>query len=425
MADMKWNEINANFNDVNSGVSNAITGYSNVGDIFGKLRQSILDEEQRAWERSHKEKEFAENQYQFDANQEQDWWKHEDKMGLDWANYDENIRQFNENLKQKDRHHADNVAIQRQSLAQQGAELAIRKMEAQYRHNSLKAKDAQDQALAEIIKQETQLAVGQSEQIRKENIEPLERRQRLIKLQLDNPVLLTPDQKTALEKEFEANNKQISQWKTAGLNARSYNALDGNIRRRAAAELGLTNVKTPFTEGAKEERERAMLTTYGIAPNGKPVNTGTHGKQGNTTNTGTGNSSGTVKGLTAVRTLLSNMKLKPEEEAQLLKATNAMHKRYPNISPEKALEAAIIWAGPTRNERMWGDRNILPALSDSDISALELGTPMSPEAQNRLNLVNLAIGNNGGMPDLRTIPLNTRVTSFPQFDPRIMYQKKN
>lgn len=417
---MKWNEINANFNDVNSGVSNSISGYSNVGDIFGKLRQSILDEEQRAWDRAYKEKEFAEKQYQFDASQDQDWWKHEDKMDLDWASFGENQYQFDKNYEQKDRHHADDISLRKQSLAQQGAELALRKMEAKYRLDSLKAKDAQEQALAEIIKQETQLAIGQSDQIRKEKIEPLEHRQQTIKLQLDNPLLLTPDKKASLEKEFEANAKQINQYKTVGLNAKSYNALQGNILRRAAAELGLTNVKTPVDALAQEERNRAMMKTYGIAPNGKPISTGTYGKQNKQSSTG--NSSGAPKGLTAVRTLLSGMKLKPEEQAQLVRATNAMQKKYPGLSPEKALEAAMLWAGPMRNERLWGDRNILPELTDSDISALELGTPMSKEAQARLALVEQSMGN---MPNLLTMPLNTRVTSFPQFDPRIMYQRKN
>lgn len=66
MADIRWNDVRANFSEANQGIGNAIQGYSNVGTVFGQLRKSILDEEQRAWDNAFKEKEFQEKTRQFD-----------------------------------------------------------------------------------------------------------------------------------------------------------------------------------------------------------------------------------------------------------------------------------------------------------------------------------------------------------------------
>lgn len=67
MADLRWNSVNANFNDVNSAVGNSIRGISQAGTIFGELRKSILDEEQRAVDNAFREKQFNEQVSQFAA----------------------------------------------------------------------------------------------------------------------------------------------------------------------------------------------------------------------------------------------------------------------------------------------------------------------------------------------------------------------
>lgn len=67
MADLRWNSVNANFNDVNGAMGNSIRGISQAGTVFGDLRKSILDEEQRAVDNAFREKQFDEQVSQFAA----------------------------------------------------------------------------------------------------------------------------------------------------------------------------------------------------------------------------------------------------------------------------------------------------------------------------------------------------------------------
>ena len=67
MADLRWNSVNADFNDVNGAMGNSIRGISQAGTVFGDLRKSILDEEQRAVDNAFREKQFDEQVSQFAA----------------------------------------------------------------------------------------------------------------------------------------------------------------------------------------------------------------------------------------------------------------------------------------------------------------------------------------------------------------------
>ena len=62
---IQWNDVRANFNDANSAMGNAQKGLSQAGTVFGELRKSILDEEQRAVENDYRQKVFDENVRQF------------------------------------------------------------------------------------------------------------------------------------------------------------------------------------------------------------------------------------------------------------------------------------------------------------------------------------------------------------------------
>lgn len=62
---LQWNDVRVNFNDTNSAMSNAQSGISKVGTVFGELRKAILDEEQKAIENAYKQKVFDENVRQF------------------------------------------------------------------------------------------------------------------------------------------------------------------------------------------------------------------------------------------------------------------------------------------------------------------------------------------------------------------------
>ena len=81
-SDMRWNPVSVNFNDASAFMRNAGDSLSKAGTVFGELRKSILDEEQRAIENAYKEKMFNENVRQFDTrlgwdkdkfSQEQAW----------------------------------------------------------------------------------------------------------------------------------------------------------------------------------------------------------------------------------------------------------------------------------------------------------------------------------------------------------------
>ena len=65
MANLNWNQIRADFGDANQAMANTQRGLSQAGTVFGELRKSILDEEQRAFDNAFKEKEFNENVRQF------------------------------------------------------------------------------------------------------------------------------------------------------------------------------------------------------------------------------------------------------------------------------------------------------------------------------------------------------------------------
>lgn len=62
---LQWNDVRVNFNDTNSAMSNAQSGISKAGTVFGELRKAILDEEQKAIENAYKQKVFDENVRQF------------------------------------------------------------------------------------------------------------------------------------------------------------------------------------------------------------------------------------------------------------------------------------------------------------------------------------------------------------------------
>lgn len=70
---LSWHDVNANFSDVNSAMGNATRSISDAGTIFGQLRKSILDEEQRAIENEYKEKEYqlALDKFGFEQDKDQ------------------------------------------------------------------------------------------------------------------------------------------------------------------------------------------------------------------------------------------------------------------------------------------------------------------------------------------------------------------
>ena len=77
MADLRWNSINANFNDANSAMGNSLTGISHAGTIFGDVRKTILAQEQNAIDNAYREQALNEQMRQFGLSNELEIAKHE------------------------------------------------------------------------------------------------------------------------------------------------------------------------------------------------------------------------------------------------------------------------------------------------------------------------------------------------------------
>ena len=77
MADLKWDSINANFNDANSAMGNSLTGISQAGTIFGDVRKTILAQEQNAIDNAYREQALNEQIRQFGLSHELETAKHE------------------------------------------------------------------------------------------------------------------------------------------------------------------------------------------------------------------------------------------------------------------------------------------------------------------------------------------------------------
>ena len=84
MADLRWNSINANFNDANSAMGNSLTGISQAGTIFGDVRKTILAQEQNAIDNAYREQALNEQIRQFGLSHELEIAKHE--LGKDEFN---------------------------------------------------------------------------------------------------------------------------------------------------------------------------------------------------------------------------------------------------------------------------------------------------------------------------------------------------
>lgn len=66
---IQWNQVKPDFSGSSSSIKNAMTGISQAGTVFNKLRDDIIAEEQRAAEAAYKQQVFDENVRQFEAQQ--------------------------------------------------------------------------------------------------------------------------------------------------------------------------------------------------------------------------------------------------------------------------------------------------------------------------------------------------------------------
>ena len=90
---LDWNSVQANFNDANSAMNNSTNNISQAGTIFGQIRKSILEEEQKAIDNEYKERALAENARQFNLT---------DKLGRDKLSEENRSHIANEGLKERE-----------------------------------------------------------------------------------------------------------------------------------------------------------------------------------------------------------------------------------------------------------------------------------------------------------------------------------
>ena len=90
---LDWNSVQANFNDTNSAMNNSANNISQAGTIFGQIRKSILEEEQKAIDNEYKERTLAENARQFNLT---------DDLGRDKLLEENRSNRTNEGLKERE-----------------------------------------------------------------------------------------------------------------------------------------------------------------------------------------------------------------------------------------------------------------------------------------------------------------------------------
>ena len=90
---LDWNSVQANFNDANSAMNNSANNISQAGTIFGQIRKSILEEEQKAIDNEYKERTLAENARQFNLT---------DRLGRDKLLEENRSNRTNEGLKERE-----------------------------------------------------------------------------------------------------------------------------------------------------------------------------------------------------------------------------------------------------------------------------------------------------------------------------------
>ena len=90
---LDWNSVQANFNDANSAMNNSANNISQAGTIFGQIRKSILEEEQKAIDNEYKERTLAENARQFNLT---------DSLGRDKLLEENRSNRTNEGLKERE-----------------------------------------------------------------------------------------------------------------------------------------------------------------------------------------------------------------------------------------------------------------------------------------------------------------------------------
>lgn len=112
MNGINWQQVKADFGDANNAMRTGIGAISQAGTVFGELRKSILDQEQREIDNAYREKTFNENVRQFGLKHALDEDKFREDVRQFGLNYALNEQKFNEDV----RHHRATENLQGQEF---------------------------------------------------------------------------------------------------------------------------------------------------------------------------------------------------------------------------------------------------------------------------------------------------------------------
>ena len=350
MADLRWNSVNANFNDVNSAMGNSISGISQAGTIFGDLRKSILDEEQRAVDNAFREKQFDEQVSQFAATH-----------GLNEEQLREQIRHSQESERLTGEGHE--VQKRGQNLYHKAAMAGV---DAQNRGTALKEQMYDDeQNRSAILTEVTRDVLAPSQALKKEKAD-----------------LITANNSGTLTDDALATNKaRLAQIEGIIRTDHSASDLDNNITNETLMRGGGLVPATSMSKEAAAEQARALVTTKRNAPM-----------------TDKEYAESQIK----ANTLISKGKYTGQQSELLMGALRAAQNKYKDIAPEALASTILAVTGDAYNA--WFDWSGSKAFSADDKVVEEFTknptNPNNPIAQAISGLVKTGLSNpNSGTGD--------------------------
>lgn len=307
MADLRWNSVNADFNDVNSAMGNSLRGISQAGTIFGDLRKSILDEEQKAVDNAYRERAFDENVRQF---------------GLKHALDEDKLFETGRHNKESER------------LTGRGQDVQTRGQDLSHAVDMANVGVAKDRLA--LAKNEQDLALGDRETRKRVYNDILGQRQQALateeaaQKELVGP--LTPKQQAQNETRLKGLRDQLSA-----------TTLDNDARIEIAKQLGVVDAQTPVTGLANTEQARAVAGIEQSLKNRQAVE----------------------QSQIKANELITSLNLGNEDTTALQRNMSMIQQVYPNLKPEVA--ASILTSFyPTTGENLSGRNKFDVPILDTD-----------------------------------------------------------
>ena len=284
MADLKWDSINANFGDVNAAMGNSLTGISQAGTIFGELRKSILDEEQRAIDTAFRERAFQQNADQFGITTALE----KDKM----------LESSRHNLA------TEQSTLRGQDLTNQAA-MANAQTERD-KFNLMRNEQDKLNLASQLSKDINMTMLGKKEEA--DNI--LKQRE----LEIDNNTSLSPEQKEVEKNAIKKDQNKLRETYSATAMMQKHS--------EEMAKAGLSNYDekfNPFVKSAAEEQARAVKNTE------RKMKT----------------QESRDKAWEQSNKMIDNLNLGQEDKAALQSLINTTMVAYPNLKPDVITARAI------------------------------------------------------------------------------------